>query len=302
MVRSLSDVAFAADAVILAGDISDDLRVLETTLGCSRASSRTPSTSRGTRPVDQAQGASGASSSALLPSIILSSTASCACATSAACTRARLLAPPPAASRRGSRAKRRACGSFRCWRGTTRASTRARRPRVGGPGAPARARHVRLQAVRVAQALDQHGLRRARDRRGERPAEPGLGRVPGRPALGERRDEADVLTFRTSSGLELCPEKRMLFYPNPPKAVGSTSPRAHQKPPVARRGARYSRKGVWAKAAGACARAHVHVGHFGWDPVEGVRRAGARLITRTSGSRGPGASPSGRTRGGGRST
>jgi hypothetical protein len=83
--------------------------------------------------------------------------------------------------------------------------------------------------------------------------------------------ESPILSFsHFLPRLELCPEKRMLFYPNLPKAVGSDFILARIAP-LATHGLSPERK----PEQNAHAREHVHVfghTHFGWDQtLDGVR-------------------------------
>ena len=84
--------------------------------------------------------------------------------------------------------------------------------------------------------------------------------------------ESPILSFsHFLPRLELCPEKRMLFYPNLPKAVGSDFILARIAP-LATHGLSPERK---AEQRESRAREHVHVfghTHFGWDQtLDGVR-------------------------------
>ena len=286
-VRSLSDVAFAADAVILAGDISDDLGVLETTLRLFASKFAHAFYVPGNHDLwIRRKGASGASSSGAssLDSMAKLDRVLRLCDECGVHTRPKLLAPPPdAAIHRGSRAKRRGVWvvPVLAWYHSSFDTEPDVPASVASVHPPERVMSdFKLCAWPEPLDPSTDSVARAIDAVNDRPSR-GWGEFLAALRSGSDAErEADVLTFsHFLPRLELCPEKRMLFYPNLPKAVGSNfllerirNLRSHGG------GVALLEEGeaTVTKAAGAVpARAHVHVfghTHFGWDAtIEGVR-------------------------------
>ena len=286
-VRSLSDVAFAADAVILAGDISDDLGVLETTLRLFASKFAHAFYVPGNHDLwIRRKGASGASSSGAssLDSMAKLDRVLRLCDECGVHTRPKLLAPPPdAAIHRGSRAKKRGVWvvPVLAWYHSSFDTEPDVPASVASVHPPERVMSdFKLCAWPEPLDPSTDSVARAIDAVNDRPSR-GWGEFLAALRSGSDAErEADVLTFsHFLPRLELCPEKRMLFYPNLPKAVGSNfllerirNLRSHGG------GVALLEEGeaTVTKAAGAVpARAHVHVfghTHFGWDAtIEGVR-------------------------------